>query len=66
PNKSSLSATNGVAQMVVRAIGLGLATSLFALPLQKNLLGGYAVYAALFLFSCISLFFAVRLPPQVW
>ncbi|KAM6504174.1 Major facilitator superfamily domain containing protein [Amanita muscaria] len=69
PNKSSLGATNGVAQTMVsvaRAIGPGLATSLFALSLEKNLLGGYAVYAVLFLFSCISLVFAVRLPPQVW
>ncbi|KAM6504162.1 Major facilitator superfamily domain containing protein [Amanita muscaria] len=69
PSKSSLGATNGVAQTMVsvaRAIGPGLATSLFALSLEKNLLGGYAVYAVLFLFSWISLLFAVRLPPQVW
>ncbi|KAM6504144.1 Major facilitator superfamily domain containing protein [Amanita muscaria] len=69
PNKSSLGATNGIAQTVVsvaRAIGPGLATSLFALSLQKNVLGGYAAYAFLFLFSCISLLFAVRLPPKVW
>ncbi|KAM6504169.1 Major facilitator superfamily domain containing protein [Amanita muscaria] len=69
PNKNSLGATNGVAQTMVsvaRAIGPGLATSLFALSLEKNLLGGYAVYVVLFLFSCISLLFAVRLPPQVW
>ncbi|KAM6495126.1 major facilitator superfamily transporter [Amanita muscaria] len=68
PSKSSLGATNGVAQTMVsvaRAIGPGLATSLFALSLEKNQLGGYAVYAVLFLFSWISLFFAVRLPSQV-
>ncbi|KAM6490826.1 Major facilitator superfamily domain containing protein [Amanita muscaria] len=71
PSKSSLGATNGVAQTMVsfaRAIGPGLATSLFALSFEKNLLGGYAVYAVLFLFSWISPLFAVRLPPQleVW
>ncbi|KIL64431.1 hypothetical protein M378DRAFT_78319 [Amanita muscaria Koide BX008] len=69
PSKSSLGATNGVAQTMVsvaRAIGPGLATSLFALSLQHNLLGGYAVHVVLFLFSCISLLFAVRLPPQMW
>ncbi|KAM6504172.1 Major facilitator superfamily domain containing protein [Amanita muscaria] len=69
PNKSSLGATNGVAQTMVslaRAIAPGLVTSLFALSLERNLLGGYAVYVVLFLFSFVSLLFAVRLPPQVW
>ncbi|KAM6504175.1 Major facilitator superfamily domain containing protein [Amanita muscaria] len=69
PSKSSLGATNGVAQTMVsfaRAIGPGLATSLFALSLQHNLLGGYAVYAVIFLFSCISLLLVVRLPPHMW
>ena len=69
PSRSSLGATNGISQTTVsiaRAIGPGLSTSLFALSLEKNLLGGYAVYAILFVFSCLSLLLAVCLPTKVW
>lgn len=67
--KNSLGAANGLSQTTVsiaRAIGPGLATSLFALSLDKNLLGGYAVYAIIFVFTCVSLLLAIRLPRKIW
>ncbi|KAF8875921.1 major facilitator superfamily domain-containing protein [Infundibulicybe gibba] len=69
PNKHSLGATNGLSQMSVslsRAIGPALATSLFSLSVEKNILGGYAVYAVLFCISCLAIFLAVLLPEKVW
>ncbi|KAG1857943.1 major facilitator superfamily domain-containing protein [Suillus tomentosus] len=47
PNKDLLGATNGLAQMlgsVMRAVGPTVVSSLFALSLEKDLLGGTAVY----------------------
>ncbi|KAF8875920.1 major facilitator superfamily domain-containing protein [Infundibulicybe gibba] len=69
PNKRSLGATNGLSQMSVslaRAIGPALATSLFSLSVEKNILGGYAVYAVLFCISSLVIFLAVLLPEKVW
>ncbi|KII95468.1 hypothetical protein PLICRDRAFT_48426 [Plicaturopsis crispa FD-325 SS-3] len=69
PNSRSLGAVNGLAQTAVavaRAVGPAMATSLFGLSIQKNLLGGYAVYAVLIvLVGCISRV-AVRLPEDTW
>ncbi|KAF8875792.1 major facilitator superfamily domain-containing protein [Infundibulicybe gibba] len=69
PNKRSLGATNGLSQMgasLARAVGSVLATSLFSLSVEKNLLGGYAVYAILFCISCLAMFLAVLLPEKMW
>ncbi|KAF8875919.1 major facilitator superfamily transporter, partial [Infundibulicybe gibba] len=69
PNKHSLGATNGLSQMGVsfaRAVGPALATSLFSLSVERNMLGGYAVYAILFCISCLAIFLAVLLPEKMW
>ncbi|KAF8886145.1 major facilitator superfamily domain-containing protein [Infundibulicybe gibba] len=69
PNKHSLGATNGLAQTSVslaRALGPAMSTSLFALSVEKNLLGGYAVYAILLAISCVAIRLAVRLPEELW
>ncbi|KAF8886154.1 major facilitator superfamily domain-containing protein [Infundibulicybe gibba] len=69
PNKHSLGATNGLAQTSVslaRALGPAISTSLFALSVEKNLLGGYAVYAILLAISCLAILLAIRLPEKVW
>jgi hypothetical protein len=69
PNKHSLGATNGMGQTVVsvvRAIGPALSNSLFALSLEHNALGGYAVYAIFVVISAISLLLARRLPKEPW
>jgi multidrug transporter EmrE-like cation transporter len=50
PSKSSLGTLNGISQTtisVIRAIGPATATSLFAVSVDKNLLGGWFVYAVL-------------------
>lgn len=65
PNKRSLGATNGLAQMtasIVRAIGPAASTSMFAYSIQHKLMGGYAVYAVLVTISISAMGIAVKLP----
>ncbi|TBU50435.1 MFS general substrate transporter [Dichomitus squalens] len=69
PNKQSLGATNGIAQLaasIVRAIGPAGATSLFALSLDCNWVGGYGVYAIFVMLSCALLFVGIPLPRRGW
>ncbi|PFH51079.1 hypothetical protein AMATHDRAFT_59768 [Amanita thiersii Skay4041] len=69
PNKRSLGTTNGVGQIsasVARAIGPALSASLFSWSIEKNLLGGYAVYVFLFMCSCFAVLLAMRLPARPW
>lgn len=69
PNKRSLGATNGIAQLaaaIVRSIGPASATSLFALSVEHNWMGGYAVYAILMGLASLTLVVANRLPREVW
>ncbi|KAH9939493.1 MFS general substrate transporter [Amylocystis lapponica] len=69
PNKRSLGATNGIAQLVaavLRAVGPASATSLFALSLEHNWAGGYGVYAILIALSCVLWFVSVPLPREAW
>ncbi|KZP23803.1 MFS general substrate transporter [Athelia psychrophila] len=69
PNRRSLGATNGMAQTVVsivRAVGPAVSTSLFAVSVKHNLLGGYAVYLILIVLSGMSLFVVVRMPKKPW
>ncbi|KAF8265571.1 major facilitator superfamily domain-containing protein [Lactarius quietus] len=69
PNKRSLGATNGLAQMVVsiqRAVGPAVATSLFAFSLENNILGGNFAYVVLLATVCAGLVVAVQLPRTTW
>ncbi|KZP17589.1 MFS general substrate transporter [Athelia psychrophila] len=69
PNKRSLGATFGTAQTVVsivRAVGPAASTSLFAVSAKHNLLGGYAVYLVLIVWSGLSLSVVARMPKQPW
>ncbi|KAF8886148.1 major facilitator superfamily domain-containing protein [Infundibulicybe gibba] len=69
PNKHSLGATNGLAQTSVSlalAFGPVISTSLFSLSVEKNLLGGYAVYVVLVTISCMAVRLAARLPGKMW
>ncbi|KAJ2922837.1 hypothetical protein H1R20_g14256, partial [Candolleomyces eurysporus] len=69
PNKRSLGATNGLSQTTVsiaRAIGPAMSTSLFSISVEKNILGGYGVYALLSFLSMLSFILASRLPAKVW
>ncbi|KAG8850236.1 hypothetical protein FRB96_000468 [Tulasnella sp. 330] len=66
--KSQLGATNGIAQSVgslMRTIGPASATSLFALTMENNLLGGQLVYAVFIAMTAASLAVAIPLPSRV-
>jgi len=65
PNKRSMGATNGLAQMIVSAARIMapvISTSLFSFSLKHNILGGYGVYAVFFVLSCFASSIALRLP----
>ncbi|KAH8985282.1 MFS general substrate transporter [Lactarius akahatsu] len=69
PNKRSLGATNGVAQMMVsiqRAIGPAAAASLFAFSLENGILGGNFVYVVLLALVWVGLCVATQLPKNMW
>ncbi|CCM04325.1 uncharacterized protein FIBRA_06496 [Fibroporia radiculosa] len=69
PNRRSLGATNGIGQLVaslVRAIAPASATSLFALSVEHNWLGGYAVYPVLICLSCLLFTVSTYLPSHAW
>lgn len=69
PNRASLGATNGIAQLVVsimRAIGPAAATSLFSLSLAEGHVGGGLVYIVLSIISLAAATFGTTLPKQVW
>ncbi|KAH8985275.1 MFS general substrate transporter [Lactarius akahatsu] len=69
PNKRSLGATNGAAQMMVsiqRAIGPAAATSLFAFSLENSIFGGNLVYVVLLALVWVGLGVAVQLPRGMW
>ncbi|CAE7170305.1 unnamed protein product [Rhizoctonia solani] len=59
PSKDSLGTLNGISQTIIsiiRAIGPAASTSLFALSVEKNILGGNFVYAILLGMSCMGLY----------
>ncbi|KAG7094875.1 hypothetical protein E1B28_005682 [Marasmius oreades] len=68
PNRASLGVTNGFSQLSVsicRAVGPGLATSLFSVSMEKGYLGGYMVYYVLAGLAGLALMAASLLPGQV-
>jgi hypothetical protein len=69
PNRASLGATNGIAQLLVsmtRAIGPAAVSSLFSLSQAEGYLGGGLVYKILLMISLAAVTFGTTLPPQVW
>ncbi|KAI9452891.1 MFS general substrate transporter [Lactarius psammicola] len=69
PNKRSLGATNGIAQMMVsiqRSVGPAAAASLFAFSLDKNILGGNFVYVVVLGIVWVGLGVAMKLPKNMW
>ncbi|CAE6364898.1 unnamed protein product [Rhizoctonia solani] len=65
PNRRSLGAVNGLAQMVAsasRALGPAGATSLFAISVQRNLLGGSLVWFVLAAVGVLGVMAACRIP----
>ena len=69
PNKRSLGATHGLSQTTVsmsRALAPAVASSLFSVSVERNLLGGHAVFTIMFVLSCLAVFLGLRLPSEVW
>jgi len=69
PNRASLGATNGIAQLlvsIVRAIGPATVTSLFSLSLAEGYLGGGMIYLVLLMISLAAVTVGTTLPQQAW
>jgi hypothetical protein len=65
PNRRALGTINGLAQTVAttcRIFSPVVASSLFSLSQQHNVLGGYMVYGILSLVVVAGLFFSSQLP----
>ena len=65
PNKRSLGSVNGLSQSftsAARAIGPALATSLFAISKEYNVLGGNFVYVILLILTTLLVELSRRLP----
>jgi len=68
PNRRSLGVTHGLSQTAVSMaliIAPSLSTSLFSFSVERNLLGGYAVYAVFLFLSCFAMWLAMSLPHEV-
>lgn len=69
PNRQSLGATNGIASTatsIIRGIGPVMSTSLFAVSIERNILGGWMVYVVLVGISAIGLVGTSFLPTHLW
>ncbi|KZV74591.1 MFS general substrate transporter [Peniophora sp. CONT] len=69
PSQRSLGSVNGLAQTmisIIRTIGPAMATSLFAVSIEENLVGGNLVYIIFVVLSVLSLFLVAKLPAQLW
>ena len=69
PNKRSLGAANGLAQMatsIQSAVGPVVADWLFAFSLMHNVLGGKFAYVILIGVVCFALGVSTRLPRDAW
>lgn len=68
PNKASLGATNGLAQMcgcIVRSLAPTVVLSLFSITLERQLLGGCLVYVVLILITLGGLQAGTLLPNEL-
>ena len=69
PNKRSLGAANGLAEMVTSiqaAVGPAAADWLFAFSLTHNVMGGNFAYVILIGVVCFALGVSTRLPRDTW
>ena len=69
PNKASIGATNGLAQMVVsvmRAIGPATVNSAYSLSIEKHVMGGYFAYWVMVAMVALTLWVGSLLPKNMW
>lgn len=69
PNRASIGATNGLAQMMVsvmRAIGPAASNSAFSWSIQRHVMGGYFVYWVMMGMAAITLAMGFFLPKKPW
>ncbi|KAG8215032.1 hypothetical protein J3R82DRAFT_8440 [Butyriboletus roseoflavus] len=69
PNKASIGATNGIAQMIVsvmRAIGPAAVNSAFSLSIEKDIMGGYFGYWVMVSMVGLTLWVGYLLPRMMW
>ncbi|KAL4078833.1 major facilitator superfamily domain-containing protein [Scleroderma yunnanense] len=67
PNRASIGATNGLAQLlvsIVRAVGPWAVNSAFALGIQQHVMGGHFAYWVIVGMTAISLVIGVALPER--
>jgi hypothetical protein len=68
PNRASVGATNGLAQMIVsvmRAVGPAAANSAFSISVERQYLGGNMVYCVMAAMVCMAMGVGVQLP-RMW
>ncbi|KAF8589028.1 MFS general substrate transporter [Ramaria rubella] len=69
PSRSAAGATNGLAQTttsIMRSIGPASATSLFALSIERNVLGGNLVYVMMTLLTAAAFMATLQFPTKPW
>jgi MFS family permease len=69
PNRASIGATNGLAQMMVsfmRAIGPVAVNSAFSLSIEKHIMGGYFAYWVIVGLVGLALWVGFSLPKNMW
>lgn len=69
PNRASVGATNGFAQVIVsvlRAVGPAAANSAFSISIERQYLGGNLVYCVMAGMVCMAMGVGVLLPRTMW
>ena len=69
PNKASIGATNGIAQLLVsvmRAIGPATVNSAYSLSIEKHIMGGYFAYWVMVAMVGLTLWVGYLLPRNLW
>jgi len=69
PNKASIGATNGIAQVsvsVMRAVGPAVVNSAFSLSIEEHIMGGYFAYWVMVAMVGLTLWVGYLLPKNLW
>jgi len=69
PNKASIGATNGIAQVavsVMRAVGPAAVNSAYSLSIEEHIMGGYFAYWVMVAVVGLTLRVGYLLPKNLW